>query len=111
MVSGGPAHTDVHGIHYQADSLRIGIASDYGSRLPILRVDPRDAILYQTERYWLRVSEVKIGVSNTGHFESPYQKRHTSLKFYKISITDFSTRLDSFIHVIKIKEQMGTEKL
>ncbi|VDN19381.1 unnamed protein product [Gongylonema pulchrum] len=48
---GGPAHTDVYGIHYEADPLRIGTASDYGIRLPIMKVDPHDAILYQTERY------------------------------------------------------------
>uniref|UniRef100_A0A915PB57 DNA 3'-5' helicase n=1 Tax=Setaria digitata TaxID=48799 RepID=A0A915PB57_9BILA len=48
---GGSAHTDINGVHYQADPLRIGIASDFGSRLSIMRVDPRDAILYQTERY------------------------------------------------------------
>uniref|UniRef100_A0A1I7VKG2 DNA 3'-5' helicase n=1 Tax=Loa loa TaxID=7209 RepID=A0A1I7VKG2_LOALO len=48
---GGLAHTDLSGIHYQADPLRVGITSDFGSRLTIMRVDPRDAILYQTERY------------------------------------------------------------
>uniref|UniRef100_A0AAF5PQA7 Malectin domain-containing protein n=2 Tax=Wuchereria bancrofti TaxID=6293 RepID=A0AAF5PQA7_WUCBA len=48
---GGLAHTDLNGVHYQADPLRVGIASDFGSRLTIMRVDPRDAILYQTERY------------------------------------------------------------
>uniref|UniRef100_A0A158Q7M7 DNA 3'-5' helicase n=1 Tax=Elaeophora elaphi TaxID=1147741 RepID=A0A158Q7M7_9BILA len=48
---GGLAHTDLNGIHYQADPLHVGIASDFGSRLSIMRVDPRDAILYQTERY------------------------------------------------------------
>ncbi|VDK46601.1 unnamed protein product [Anisakis simplex] len=48
---GGKTHTDVNGIEYIADPLLLGVASDYGSRLNILRVDPRDAILYQTERY------------------------------------------------------------
>ncbi|KAL4002227.1 Di-glucose binding within endoplasmic reticulum family protein [Acanthocheilonema viteae] len=48
---GGLAHTDVNGIQYQTDPLLVGIASDFGSRLMIMRVDPRDAILYQTERY------------------------------------------------------------
>uniref|UniRef100_A0A8R1XQ34 Malectin domain-containing protein n=1 Tax=Onchocerca volvulus TaxID=6282 RepID=A0A8R1XQ34_ONCVO len=48
---GGQEHTDLYGIHYQADPLRVGIASDFGSRLSIVRVDPHDAILYQTERY------------------------------------------------------------
>ncbi|XP_051509110.1 malectin isoform X2 [Myxocyprinus asiaticus] len=51
--AGGDAHTDVHGIHYKKDPLegKLGKASDYGVRLPILRSSPEDQILYQTERY------------------------------------------------------------
>ncbi|XP_050973650.1 malectin [Labeo rohita] len=51
--AGGEAHTDVHGIHYKKDPLegKVGKASDYGVRLPILRSSPEDQILYQTERY------------------------------------------------------------
>ncbi|MGH0174254.1 UNVERIFIED_CONTAM: hypothetical protein FKN15_067509 [Acipenser sinensis] len=50
---GGEAHTDTHGIHYKKDPLegKLGKASDYGMRLPILRSSPEDQILYQTERY------------------------------------------------------------
>ncbi|VDK84083.1 unnamed protein product [Litomosoides sigmodontis] len=48
---GGLAHTDLNGVHYEADPLRVGVASNFGSRLMIVRVDPHDAILYQTERY------------------------------------------------------------
>ncbi|XP_006640233.1 malectin [Lepisosteus oculatus] len=51
--AGGDAHTDVYGIHYKKDPLegRVGKASDYGMRLPILRSSPEDQVLYQTERY------------------------------------------------------------
>ncbi|KAI7797775.1 malectin isoform X2 [Triplophysa rosa] len=51
--AGGDAHTDVHGIHFKKDPLegKLGKASDYGVRLPILRSSPEDQILYQTERY------------------------------------------------------------
>ncbi|KAM4809224.1 malectin [Rhinophrynus dorsalis] len=51
--AGGEAHVDVHGIHYRKDPLegRVGRASDYGLKLPILRSNPEDQILYQTERY------------------------------------------------------------
>ncbi|XP_076125825.1 malectin [Alosa pseudoharengus] len=51
--SGGEAHTDADGIHYKKDPLegKVGKASDYGMRLPILRSNPEDQILYQTERY------------------------------------------------------------
>ncbi|XP_012363319.1 malectin-like isoform X2 [Nomascus leucogenys] len=50
---GGEAHVDVHGIHFRKDPLegRVGRASDYGMKLPILRSNPEDQILYQTERY------------------------------------------------------------
>lgn len=51
--AGGEAHVDVHGIHFRKDPLegKVGKASDYGVRLPILRSSPEDQILYQTERY------------------------------------------------------------
>jgi hypothetical protein len=52
---GGPEHTDVHGIKYRADPLegKTGIASDYGRRHLIQRIDIPDQPLYQTERYTL----------------------------------------------------------
>ncbi|XP_030073850.1 malectin [Microcaecilia unicolor] len=51
--AGGEAHVDVHGIHFKKDPLegRVGRASDYGLKLPILRANPEDQVLYQTERY------------------------------------------------------------
>ncbi|XP_056585710.1 malectin [Triplophysa dalaica] len=51
--SGGDAHTDVHGIHFKKDPLegKLGKASDYGLRSPILRSTLEDQVLYQTERY------------------------------------------------------------
>lgn len=50
--AGGEAHTDVHGINYQKDMIKMGIASDYGKHLlAVGRVHPNDQILYQTERY------------------------------------------------------------
>ena len=48
---GGSAHTDLNGVHYQADKLSTGTPSDYGKNLQIGRVAPADQILYQTERY------------------------------------------------------------
>uniref|UniRef100_A0A3B3QQL4 Malectin n=1 Tax=Paramormyrops kingsleyae TaxID=1676925 RepID=A0A3B3QQL4_9TELE len=51
--AGGETHTDVHGVHFRKDPLegKVGKASDYGMRLPILRSTPEDQVLYQTERY------------------------------------------------------------
>ena len=31
--SGGPAHTDLNGVHFQADKLTIGTSSDFGKSL------------------------------------------------------------------------------
>ncbi|XP_039746831.1 malectin-A [Pararge aegeria] len=52
--AGGPAYTDMYGIHYEKDPLqgRVGTASDYGKTLALIgRVSAKDEILYQTERY------------------------------------------------------------
>lgn len=51
--AGGPAHTDSSGVKYRADPLegKVGIASDFGKRYLMGRVEPQDQILYQTERY------------------------------------------------------------
>ena len=48
---GSGAHTDLNGVHYQADRLSVGTGSDYGKSLQIERAAPADQILYQTERY------------------------------------------------------------
>ena len=48
---GGEAHTDIHGVRYQRDTLATGTASDYGKKLTIQRTGPQDQTLYQTERY------------------------------------------------------------
>ncbi|XP_050408607.2 malectin-B [Patella vulgata] len=65
---GGQAHTDVHGIRYQADSLQIGYASDYGKSLTIQRVVPQDQILYQTERYHRSTFGYDIPVTKDGDY-------------------------------------------
>ena len=51
--AGGKQHTDVFGVTYRSDPLagKVGVASDFGSRLVIGRVPPPDMVLYQTERY------------------------------------------------------------
>lgn len=61
---GGEAHTDSQGwIHYQADPVSVGTASDYGKQLVISRVPPPDQILYQTERYHTATFGYDIPVS------------------------------------------------
>ncbi|VDN54851.1 unnamed protein product [Dracunculus medinensis] len=49
---GGFYHKDIHGVEYEEDTEQtVGTTSDYGLQLNILRTDPFDAVLYQTERY------------------------------------------------------------
>lgn len=48
---GGFYHKDIHGVEYEEDTEQtVGTTSDYGLQLNILRTDPFDAVLYQTER-------------------------------------------------------------
>lgn len=93
---GGEAHIDSFGVKYQKDYLSVGISSDYGKSLLIQRVDPRDQILYQTERYHtstfgydlpakddgdyvlvLKFSEVWFTASNQKVFDVMLNGRHT----------------------------------
>lgn len=69
--AGGEAHTDVHGIVYEADPLeqdKVGISSDYGKTLMIGRVNPQDQILYQTERYHMSNFGYEIPIKGSGDF-------------------------------------------
>lgn len=65
---GGSAHTDVHGIRYQADPMKIGFASDYGKSLVIQRVVPQDQVLYQTERYHVSTFGYDVPISKDGDY-------------------------------------------
>lgn len=65
---GGEEHTDVHGIHYEADSADIGVESDHGKSLMIQRVVPQDQILYQTERYHKSTFGYDIPVHRDGEY-------------------------------------------
>lgn len=66
--SGGPAHTDLNGVHYQADKLTVGTASDFGKSLAIGRVAPADQILYQTERYHFSNFGYNIPIKENGDY-------------------------------------------
>ncbi|KAJ8312726.1 hypothetical protein KUTeg_010099 [Tegillarca granosa] len=65
---GGEGHTDIHGIRYDADQLKIGIASDYGKTLMISRVVPQDNILYQTERYHTSTFGYEVPIKQDGDY-------------------------------------------
>lgn len=66
--SGGGAHTDLNGVHYQADKLSIGTASDFGKSLQIDRAAPADQVLYQTERYHVADFGYTIPIKDEGDF-------------------------------------------
>lgn len=66
--NGGPAHTDLNGVHYQADQLGVGVPSDFGKILTIGRVAPPDQILYQTERYHLSNFGYTIPIKENGDY-------------------------------------------
>jgi len=66
--SGGPAHTDLNGVHFQADKLTVGTASDFGKSLSIGRVAPADQILYQTERYHFSNFGYSIPIKENGDY-------------------------------------------
>lgn len=65
---GGPAHTDLNGVHYQSDKLAVGTASDFGKNLQINRVSPPDQILYQTERYHFSNFGYTIPIRENGDY-------------------------------------------
>ncbi|CAF1116169.1 unnamed protein product [Adineta steineri] len=65
---GGEAHTDMHGIRYRKDYLKMGITSDYGRNSDIYRVAREDMALYQTERYDLQKFSYEIDLSDDGDY-------------------------------------------
>lgn len=65
---GGGAHTDLNGVHYQADKLSIGTASEFGKNLQIDRASPADQVLYQTERYHVADFGYTIPIKDEGDF-------------------------------------------
>lgn len=65
---GGGSHTDLNGVHYQADRLSIGTPSDYGKSLQIDRASPADQILYQTERYHAADFGYTVPIKDEGEF-------------------------------------------
>ena len=65
---GGDAHIDSSGVKFQKDSLSIGISSDYGKSLLIQRIDPRDQILYQTERYHTSTFGYDLPTKDDGNY-------------------------------------------
>ena len=82
---------------YRSDPLagKVGVASDFGSRLVIGRVPPADMVLYQTERYHTEDFSYDIRMNSEKedgeyvlvlkfsevYFQSPGQKVNTQMLF------------------------------
>ncbi|XP_023340142.1 malectin [Eurytemora carolleeae] len=65
---GGEAHTDIFGVHYEKDTNKVGVPSDYGKQLMIGRIPQQDQILYQTERYNPQTFGYDMPVSDDGNY-------------------------------------------
>ncbi|EDV20186.1 uncharacterized protein TRIADDRAFT_4592, partial [Trichoplax adhaerens] len=96
---GGSAHTDLNGVHYQADYNTVGINSDHGLQLSINRVPTPDQILYQTERYHSETFSYDIPIKEDDDYV-------LILKFSEVYFTGsnmkvFDVRLNSKHEVIK----------
>jgi len=66
--SGGDAHVDMFGVHYQRDWLSVGHASAHGRSISIRRVPPQDQDLYQTERYHTNNFAYDLQIKNDGDY-------------------------------------------
>jgi len=101
--SGGSSHTDLNGVHYQADKLSVGISSDYGKSVQIGRVAPADQILYQTERYHVADFGYNIPIKHEGDFVlvlkfSEVYFRGSKLKVFDIRVNQFTVIKDLDIY-------------
>lgn len=105
---GGGAHTDLNGVHYQADKLSIGTASDFGKTLQIDRASPADQVLYQTERYHVADFGYTIPIKDEGDFVLVLKFCEVYFRGSKLKV--FDVRLNHQHMVIKdldIYERVG----
>jgi len=97
--SGGGPHTDLNGVHYQADKLSVGTGSDYGKSLLIGRAAPSDQILYQTERYHVADFGYSIPVKDEGEFVLVLKFSEVYFRGSKLKV--FDVRLNHRLVVLK----------
>eukprot|EP00794_Sanderia_malayensis_P013980 gene13980-15438_t len=101
--AGGSAHTDLNGVHYQADKLSAGVSSDHGKNIQIARVAPPDQVLYQTERYHVADFGYNIPIKQEGNFVlvlkfSEVYFRGSKLKVFDVRINQFTVVKDLDIY-------------
>lgn len=97
--AGGSSHVDSNGINFLADPISIGTESDYGTRLPIKRVNNDDQILYQTERWHDRSFHYTIPVHDDGDFVLVL--KFAEVYFYGPNMKIFDVRLNDQHLVVK----------
>lgn len=67
--AGGEEFTDSAGVRYQRDPLTVGTASDYGKNLLMIgRVEQKDELLYQTERYHTSTFGYDLPANSDGEY-------------------------------------------
>ncbi|KAJ8263269.1 hypothetical protein COCON_G00157260 [Conger conger] len=107
--AGGDAHTDLHGIHFKKDPLegKVGKASDYGMRLPILRSSPEDQVLYQTERYNEDTFGYEVPIREEGDYT--LVMKYAEVYFAQSQQKVFDVRLNGHVVVkdLDIFERVG----
>ena len=86
---GGSAHTDLNGVHYQADYNTVGISSDFGLQLSINRVPTPDQVLYQTERYHSETFSYDIPIKEDDDYV-------LILKFSEVYFTGSNMKVSSY---------------
>ena len=97
---GSGTHTDLNGVHYQADRLSVGTASDYGKSLQIERAAPADQILYQTERYHGGDFGYTVPITDEGEFVLVLKFSEVYFRGSKLKVKFFTTFLHLFLIVM-----------
>lgn len=105
--SGGPAHTDLNGVHYQADKLTVGTASDFGKSLSIGRVAPADQILYQTERYHFSNFGYNIAIKENGDYVLILKFCEVYFQGPRLKVFDVAVNQHTVIKGLDIYERVG----
>ncbi|CAH3016901.1 unnamed protein product [Porites evermanni] len=105
--SGGPAHTDLNGVHYQADKLTVGTSSDFGKSLSIGRVAPADQILYQTERYHFSNFGYNIPIKENGDYVLILKFCEVYFQAPRLKVFDVAVNQHTVIKGLDIYERVG----
>ncbi|XP_021961370.1 malectin-B [Folsomia candida] len=106
--AGGEGHVDVNGIHYEKDTSKVGISSDYGKHLMAIgRVHPNDQILYQTERYHHSTFGYEIPIEEDGNYVMVIKFCEVYFNAPNMKVFDVVLNMNSIISDLDIYEKVG----